>query len=259
MHIWIIEFASAVLSSLVAVSIGSGGDVLFLSSTIFLVPLISHHALNTYNVGPLVAVQGIIATLLGGIAYARIVNIPKKFTLRAIATVTIGSICSSVVAFFLPSETLKLILAIAITLGALRVIVVSKKKRHESRRITLRTESKLLLVIFLISILTGSVGVGGGFLFFLALMRIFPLGRSLRGLTLILTCTNLVASFLGHALTVTVSFGSISIVMLGAVAGSILGASLIRRLSEKTAQLGLQILLAGSAIMSWIAWSAIAH
>ena len=227
MHIWIIEFASAVLSSLVAVSIGSGGDVLFLSSTLFLVPLISHQAVNAYNLGPLVAVQGIIATLLGGLAYARIVNIPKQFTLRAIATVTIGSICSSGVAFFLPSETLKLMLALAITLGALRMIVVPKKKRYESRRITVRAESKLLLAIFLISILTGSVGVGGGFLFFLALMRIFPQGRTLRGLTLILTCTNLVASFLGHTLTVSVSFGSISIVMFGAISGSILGASLI--------------------------------
>lgn len=254
MNIWFIEFVAAIFSSLVAISVGSGGDVLFLSTTIFLVPLISHHALNTYSIGPLVAVQGIIATLLGGIAYARITNIPKEFTIRAIATVTIGSICSSVVAFFLPSETLRLILALAITLGALRMIVISKNKRHESKQITLGTESTLLLAVFLISILTGSVGVGGGFLFFLALLRIFPQGRTLRGLTLILTCTNLVASFLGHILTVPISFSSISIVMLGAITGSLLGIFLIRRLNEKTAQFGLQILLSGSAIMSWIAF-----
>lgn len=252
MPMWSLELLVAVFSSFVAVLIGSGGDVLFLSSVLFMVPMLSHHDLNTFALGPLVATQGIVATLAGGIAYSRIVDLPVRFTFQAIGAVIIGSLSSSVVAYLLPNSTLRILLALAITAGAIRVFLSPKIDKFERKGNSSGVDKRVFLALFSIAMLTGGLGVGGGFLFFIALMRLGQSSKELRGLTLMLTCTNLVTSFLIHIMTIPVPVGSIAVVAAGAVVGSLFAIPFIRRLNERVAKWGLRILLVGSAIMSWI-------
>lgn len=252
MPLWSLELFLAALSSFVAVIIGSGGDILFLSSILFLAPMLLNHDLSAFNLGPLVATQGIVATLVGGIAYFRITNLPLRSTFEAIGIVIAGSLSSSIVAYLLPNSTLRLILALAITGGAIQIFLTPKIDKAESIKTSNKVGKRVLLKFFSVAMLTGGLGVGGGFLFYLAMIRIGRPNRELRGLTLILTCTNLVTSFVTHEVTVHVTTGSILMVVAGAAVGSLFAVSSLRKLDERVAKWGLRVLLVSSAIMSWI-------
>lgn len=253
MPIWSMELFVASFSSFVAVIIGSGGDVLFLSSILFLVPVLSHQELNAFALGPLVAIQGIVATLVGGIAYARITDLPRRFTFQAIGVVTAGSLSSSVVAYLLPGTALRIVLALAVTLGAGRVFLAPKTRTNQGAEGSGSIGRRVFLALFSVALLTGGLGVGGGFLFFIALMSLPQSGQELRGLTLILTCTNLVTSFIVHIMTISINVATLGNVAAGALVGSFIAILFIRRLTERVIRWGLRFLLIGSAVMSWIA------
>lgn len=252
MPFWSIELLAALAASFVAVLIGSGGDILFLSSILFLVPLLLHEGQSTFSMGLLVAAQGIVATLVGGAAYYRIAELKIRDLTLGMAVVVLGALSGSILAYLLPSVTLRAILALAITVGAARVIVVGGGVGDSHRVGHSELGKAHYLAMFAIAVLTGGLGVGGGFLFFITLMRLEIPPNVLRGLTLILTFTNLVTSFVVHVIAVPVDLNGIGGVTVGALAGSVLATFLIRRLDERLALWGLRTLLLGSAVMSWI-------
>lgn len=253
MPVWSIQLLIAIASSFAAVVIGSGGDVLFLSSLTFVLPLVSHTGQNTFALGPLVATQGAVATLIGGVAYSRIAKLPARLTMEAMGSVMVGSLGSSIVANMLPSLTLRIILASATTIGALKIFLNKKLEVSRKGSTSGGLRKEVLLFLFGIGALTGGLGVGGGFLFFIALMNADLSIYNKRGLTLILTFTNLASSFAGHILTASVALGALGYVALGALIGSLLAARLIRRLDERVARWGLRVLLTGSAVIAWLA------
>lgn len=247
----IIQLFAAMAASFVAVMIGSGGDVLFLSSVLFVVPLLTHQVQNTFALGPLVAAQGIVATLIGGVAYSRIVDLQIRAIAKAAGVVIAGSLGSSFVAYLLPSTTLRVILALATTLGAVKVSMtqtVTRKVLSGGRR---EVGKGTMLMLFVIAVLTGGLGVGGGFLFFIVLTRVDLTLRGIKGMTLILTCTNLVTSLFAHSLTASVNLDSLGATVFGALVGSLMATLFIKRLDERVAHWGLSTLLIGSAAMSW--------
>ncbi len=248
----IIQMLLAILSSFAAVMIGSGGDILFLSGMLLIVSVIMEHALNAYSLGPLVAIQGIIATLMGGVAYARISSIPFGISAKTIGATAAGSLFGSVVARSLPSIALQIVLAAAIT-GASINGILQKKSPNKGRPEGFRTNTFLVLtLIFAIACLTGGLGVGGGFLFYFALRSIGLSTRATRGLTLMLTFANLLTSFLAHIASTHANFQSIVSVGVGALVGSLVAVLLLRAMNEHLARWGLQILLVSSAVFSWI-------
>lgn len=253
MSLWTIEFLIALASSFVAVVIGSGGDILFLSSVIFVVPLFLHLPQNMFNLGPLVVVQGVIATLIGGVAYAQVTKISLRLTVEALACVMVGSASSSVVAYLLPSITLRLILALATTVGVVQVFSKRKQNANSIRPSSVGLNKRLLLLVFGVSAITGGLGIGGGFLFFIVLRRTTLPLRQIRGLTLLLTSMNLISSFVIHVMTISINFGDLGYIALGALTGSIIAVKFIRHLDERVALWGLRLLLVGSAVMSWLA------
>ena len=256
MPLLLVQFLIAIISSFVAVTIGSGGDVLFLSGVLFLAPLIAHHYQSTFSVGTLVATQGIVGTFVGGIAYFRTSDIPTRDLVRAIGAVVIGSLGSSFVAYLLPSRILQAILAIAITAATVRVFFIHKAPVGRHKEGSKGLNWAILISIFFIAALTGGLGVGGGFLFFIALLKLKISGSATRGFTLILTFTNLVTSFFGHLVHSSVSGHALEVVAFGALLGSLFASLFLTGINERVARWGLRILLIGSAAMSWMPiWS----
>lgn len=252
MFAWNIELFAALASSFAAVLVGSGGDILFMSSVTLLGSLFLHHNQGSFYLGTWVAAQGIVATLVGGVAYWRLVEIRSKDMGRSMAVVAAGSITGSVTAYFLPSAVLHVVLAVAIKAGVGQVFLGKVEELGACAGEAPQVGKVALFALFATAVLTGGLGIGGGFLFLVVLARVGLSFRQVKGYTLILTCTNLVTSFILHVSAASTSLNGVAAAVVGALAGSLLAAALIRRTNDQVAFWGLRTLLVGSAVMSWV-------
>ena len=103
-----------------------------------------------------------------------------------------------------------------------------------------------------VGVLTGLVGVGGGFLLVPALASMgLPMPQAV-GTSLVVIAVNSAVSFLGNAARDQVAWASVGLVLLGTVPGTTLGARLHRHLPPDTVRrvFGIGLLLLG-AFMLW--------
>ena len=262
MTLGLAAFAIAALSSLVAVLLGAGGDVLALSLFLFVLPLASAVHLTTHAAAGLVTIQGFFTTGVAGIGYGITDGLLLSDVVVGTCSITTGSLGSSIASSLLSDGALHVMFAVATTVGVAAILLQGRylgtpgtQTAPDGPRgpIAQRQVSPAAAgLLFMVGGLTGALGIGGGFLIIAILAwRGTPLHQA-RGLTLLLTCVNLLNSFIGHVVTGSVNWTAGGYALAGAAVAVGVGLVLGRRVRGRALYWGLLALVTAAATRAWV-------
>ncbi len=228
------------MSGLIGLSlglIGGGGSIITVPVLVYVLGVKAHEA-----VGMSLAVVGATSLVGAFLHYRRgTVQLKTGFTFGAAGVV--GAFLGSPMTKFLSSEALMLMFAALMLLVA--VLMLRRKTNDETTEfVTAKPLSvwKALLAGFGVGLMTGFLGVGGGFLIVPALVMFGGLViKEAIGTSLFVIFLNCVAGLIGHASQNGFDWRLTAMVTVLAVSGAILGTFLSHRVAADKLQKGFAV------------------
>ena len=230
-----------VLSAAIGLSlglIGGGGSILTVPILVYFLGVTPHDA-----VGMSLAVVG-ATSLFGSYLHYRRENVDLRSGLLFGAAGIVGAIAGSPLTKLVSPGALLLIFGILMLVVAISMIW--RRKRAEDERIHAPHPMQGILAGFGVGVLTGFLGVGGGFLIVPALVYFggLTMKRAI-GTSLFVIFLNCVAGLVGHAAQGIFDLGLTGLVMLLAVGGAVAGTMLSHRLAAHRLQRVFAVLVLG--------------
>ncbi len=230
-----------VLSAAIGLSlglIGGGGSIITVPVLVYVLGVEPHDA-----VGMSLAVVG-ATSLVGSFLHYRRGRMQLKTGLIFGAVGVVGALLGSPLTRLLSPS------ALLMTFAMLMLVIAVLMLRRKSNAGIVEVESaqqvsnvgKALLAGFGVGILTGFIGVGGGFLIVPALVMFGGLGmKEAIGTSLFVIFLNCVAGLVGHASQNNFDWSLTALVTILAVAGTIFGTLLSHRVAASKLQKGFAV------------------
>jgi uncharacterized membrane protein YfcA len=229
---------AAVLSLLIGVvlgMLGGGGAILMLPMLVYLVRVDAKAAIamSLFVVGA--------TSLVGAVVHARAGSVQWRiggiFGMAAMA----GAFAGGRLARLVPGGALLVVFAVVMAVTG--VAMMRGRKEVQARELRL---ARALALGAGVGVVSGLVGAGGGFMIVPALTLFGGLGmRQAVGTSLFVITLQSIAGFAGHVGGVDLDWTLVLAVTGAAVVGSIVGASLARRLSPSKLRQGFAWLVVG--------------
>lgn len=223
---------------------GAGGSILTLPVLVYLagVPPREAVALSLLVVGG--------AALAGAIQRARAGDVHGRAALMFMASGVIGAFLGSRLTHLLPPAALMLTFAVLMVIVGLRMLTAASPASPPAPDCR---PPRCLAAGGAVGVLTGFLGVGGGFLLVPALARFAKLPmRSATGTSLAIIACNSAAGFVSHMRLGKIDWATGIVFSAIAIVGALLGGKAAGRLPEKTMRRGFAVLvLATAAIVVW--------
>ena len=241
-------FLGLALSALIGLSlglIGGGGSIITVPVLVYVLGVEAHDA-----VGMSLAVVG-ATSLIGSFLHYRRGAVQLKTGLIFGVAGIVGALAGSPLTRLLSPSALMLTFAmLMLVVGSLMLRRKSKPESSEFDASEQRLNVwKALLAGFGVGVLTGFLGVGGGFLIVPALVMFGGLGiKDAIGTSLFVIFLNCVAGLVGHASQNNFDWNLTALVTVLAVAGTIFGTLLAHRVEASKLQKGFAIFVLGVAV-----------
>lgn len=236
-----------VLSGLIGLSlglIGGGGSIITVPVLVYVLGVEAHEA-----IGMSLAVVG-GTSLVGSFLHHRRGNLQMKIGLTFGVSGMLGAFAGSPLTKLLSPPAL--LMTFALLMLFIAVLMLRRKPAAESE-IDKPGEKpvlwKALLAGFGVGVLTGFLGVGGGFLIVPALVMFGGLGmKDAIGTSLFVIFLNCVAGLVGHASQNNFDWSLTAQATILAVAGTILGTLLSHRVTANKLQKGFAVFVLAVAV-----------
>jgi len=234
-----------VLSGLIGLSlglIGGGGSIITVPFLVYVLGVEAHAA-----VGMSLAVVG-ATSLVGSFLHYRRGNLQMKTGLIFGAVGIVGALLGSPLTRLLSPSALML------TFATLMLVIAVLMLRRKSNADDVEVEQvlsvwKAVLAGFGVGVLTGFLGVGGGFLIVPALVMFGGLGmKDAIGTSLFVIFLNCAAGLVGHASQNDFDWNLTALVTILAVAGTIFGTLLSHRVAASKLQKGFAVFVLAVAV-----------
>lgn len=245
MHLFLI--LGLILSALIGLSlglIGGGGSIITVPVLVYVLGVEAHEA-----IGMSLAVVGATSLIGAGLHYRR-GNLQLKTGLTFGAAGVVGALAGSPLTRLLSPPVLMLTFA---TLMLVIAILMLRRKPSGNDEIESAEQIpsvwKAITAGFAVGILTGFLGVGGGFLIVPALVMFGGLRmKDAIGTSLFVILLNCVAGLIGHASRSNFNWSLTAKVTSLAVAGTILGTLLSHRVAANKLQKGFAVFVLTVAV-----------
>lgn len=229
-----------ILSALIGFSlglIGGGGSIITVPVLVYVLGVEAHEA-----VGMSLAVVG-ATSLVGALLHRRRGNLQMKTGLIFGAAGVVGAFVGSPLTRLLSPSAL--LLTFALLMLAIAVLMLRRKTAGDAQIETGKKQPSLwksLAAGFAVGVLTGFLGVGGGFLIVPALVMFGGLSiKDAIGTSLFVIFLNCVAGLIGHASQNGFDWNLTAQVTALATAGTIFGTLLSHRLAAAKLQKGFAV------------------
>lgn len=230
-----------ILSAAIGLSlglIGGGGSILTVPILVYFLGVSPHDA-----VGMSLAVVG-ATSLFGALLHYRQENVDVRSGILFGAAGIVGAIAGSPLTKLVAAGTLLLIFGVLMLVVA--VSMLWRKNRGSDEVTYVPHTAQGLAAGFGVGVLTGFLGVGGGFLIVPALVYFGGLSmKKAIGTSLLVIFLNCVAGLVGHASQSIFDWGLTGIVMALAVGGAVAGTVLSHRLAAHRLQRVFAVLVLG--------------
>lgn len=226
-----------VLAALVGVSLGllgGGGSILTVPILTYVLGMSTHEAISAslFIVG--------VTSIAAMVGHARSGKVKWRSGAEFGAAGMVGAFVGAQLGAIIPSAVLMIIFAVVMLLAAAAMIRGRKPSRGEGGQISQRARTLQMIISgTVVGIMTGLVGVGGGFLIVPALVLFtgLPMATAV-GTSLLVIALNSAAGFAGTMLTVTLDWPVILAFTVIAIAGSFAGLVLAKRIPGHTLRKG---------------------
>ncbi len=239
-------FIGLILSAVIGLSlglIGGGGSIITVPVLVYVLGVEAHEA-----VGMSLAVVG-ATSLVGAVLHYRRGTVQLKTGLMFGAAGIVGALVGSPLTRLLSPS------ALMMTFATLMLVVAVLMLRRNSNDFKVESDEqilsvwKALLAGFGVGVLTGFLGVGGGFLIVPALVMFGGLGmKEAIGTSLFVIFLNCIAGLIGHASQNNFDWNLTALVTILAVAGTIFGTLLSHRVAANKLQKGFAVFVLAVAI-----------
>lgn len=234
--------AGLLLSALIGFTlglIGGGGSIVTVPVLVYVLGIEAHSA-----IGMSLAVVG-ITSLVGTVVHARHGNVDYRTGVYFASTGTVGALVGAYLTHLLSPRALLIVFAVVMLVVA-TVMLLRRQQQSVEVQVSFWKAGLAGLVV---GILTGFLGVGGGFLIVPALLLFSGLGmKEAVGTSLMVIAINCAAGFLGHIGQSRLPLGLTVAVTAIATAGTIGGTTLSRRVSAETLSKGFAVFVIAVAI-----------
>lgn len=234
--------AAYALTLLIGLSLGvlgAGGAILLLPVLVYVAGLAPSSAIPA-SMAVMAATSAV-----GAAGYLRRGDVSKRLALVFGLGGAVGAFAGSSFTHLVPERTIMLIFAA--TLVAVGVTMLTRRDALTCSNPCL--PPRCFLIAVGIGLITGFLGVGGGFLLVPALMRFAGLGpRAATGTSLALIAVNATVGLSGQLRYVTLDWGLAAGFLGFALVGMLAGVRIAPRLPERRLQQGLALLLAAVGV-----------
>ncbi|NJL34317.1 MAG: sulfite exporter TauE/SafE family protein [Chloroflexaceae bacterium] len=135
-----------------------------------------------------------------------------------------------------------LMIAFAVLMMAVGILMIVRKPPREDEERTTRGMPVIIASGAIVGVLTGFLGVGGGFLIVPALVMLVGLSVSQAvGTSLMVIAMNSLAGVLGHLGNTSLDIGLLALFVGAGIAGTFIGTRLVKRLRSNQLQYGFAI------------------
>ena len=239
----------ALLVGIVLGLLGGGGSVLTVPILIYALHVPVKQAIATS-----LCVVGLVA-FIGFISHVRQRTVATRVALVFGPFAVVSAYLGALIARHIPAEIQLIAFAIVGLLGSVMMFRGTFKKQgdSEARTYTFIADTRTLALLALqgigVGLLTGIIGVGGGFLIVPALVLVEKLPMRLAvGTSLLVIAMNALSGFIGYAGTVTIDWSLVGWFTGIAAAGSILGTLISGRVPQRHLRQVFGVLLIGVSL-----------
>lgn len=225
--------------------LGGGGSILTVPILVYIFGVEVHSAIGTS-----LAVVGATA-IIGAITHSRRGNVKLKSGFAFGVMAMVGAIPGAWFSHFVGEKIILILFALLMIVVGLRMLLretsyLSKEAATHTDLYIFRSTLVLMAMGFVVGLLTGFFGVGGGFLIVPALVLVgnFPIHQAV-GTSLLIIAMASVSGFVGHLSLVNLNFFIMAYFVIGSIVGVILGTTSSSRIPEKrlTQSFGLFIII----------------
>lgn len=218
-----------ILSALIGISlglIGGGGSIIIVPVLVYALRVEAHHAVDMA-----LTIVG-VTSMIGVALHSQLGTIKLKTGMLFSATGTLSAYFSSRLTYLVSTATLFLLIA---TLMIFIAVVMLVKRKSSQDLLTQQANSqnkfKALLAGFIVGILTGFLGIGGGFLVVPALVLFcgIPMKDAV-GTALLIVAIDCCAGLLGHLRYGGFDLRVTTLVTMIAIDGTLIGVTLSHRI-----------------------------
>lgn len=249
-------FLAALLAFLIGITLGLlGGGGSILTVPVFVYALDYEPKLAIAMSLPVVGG----AALVGAVRHWMMGHVDLRTALPFGAAAMVAAYAGARLARFVPAEAQLIILGVVMAGAAISMLRPPRApERLPGDTLAPHTDAelsrlKLAGLGVVVGMLTGIVGVGGGFLIVPALVVLGGVAMTHAvGTSLLLIAMNTVTGFLGHRGTVDVDWGVVLRFGGAAAAGILVGTAMIKLVDQRTLKRAFAVLLL--AIAAWILW-----
>lgn len=220
--------AGLILSTLIGISlglIGGGGSIIIIPVLVYILGIEAHHAIDM----SLIIVGA--TSLIGAALHNQRGTIKLKTGALFSTTGTLGAYFGSRLTNLLSPAALLLLIAILMIIIAMVMLI----KRNNNQDVTIhhsRNRYKALLAGLIVGLLTGFLGIGGGFLVVPALVLFCGISmKDAVGTALLIVAIDCFAGLLGHLRYSGFDLRLTMLVTMVAINGTLLGTALSHRIS----------------------------
>lgn len=241
----LLGYALAALIGLSLGLMGGGGSILTVPIFVYVLGFAAKPAIAMSL--PVVGAT----SLVGAIGHWRAGNVRVRTALIFGMIAMAGAYFGARLAVFIPGAVQLTLLAAVMLVAAVSMLRAARPAASEDEsmenlgdRSASSSTGTLLVVGFAVGVLTGVVGIGGGFLIVPALVVLgrVPMKQAV-GTSLLVIAMNSAAGFLGYAGQVAVPWGFLAGFTAVAIAGILAGTYLVRFVSARTLKRGFAVFL----------------
>jgi len=187
-----------------------------------------------------------VTSLVGALFRARSRNVDLRVAIIFGGVAMAGAYAGARIGVLLPGDVQLALLAVAMLAAAVAMFRRSARSESAPVRSAASVDTRRLVVAGLgVGLLTGVVGIGGGFLIVPALVLLMrvPMKQAI-GTSLLVIAMNAAAALLGYVGRVDMSWGYVGWFTVAAVAGIIAGTRLVRFVPTRALTRAFAVLLA---------------
>jgi hypothetical protein len=238
----------AALIGLALGALGGGGSILTVPVLVYGLAIDPKQAIATSL--PLVG----LTALVGALGHWRAGQVQMRAALPVGVMAMSGAYGGGVAAASVPARAQMAILAV-IMIGAGTSMLLKRPPSHSvpAAGPSRRAFAVVAAVSFGIGVLTGLVGIGGGFLFVPALVLLagVPMRQAV-GTSLVVIAMNAAAGFAAHVGHVPIPWGLLTVLVTAGSAGAVGGGTVARKLPPRALQRAFGVLVLGVA--AFVLW-----
>ena len=233
-----LAFALAALIGLSLGLLGGGGSILTVPVLVYVLGVAAKPAIAMSL--PVVG----ITSLVGAAVHWRLgnVRVPTALTFGLVAMV--GAFAGAKLAVFLSGAVQLALLAVVMLAAAGSMLRGMRGTRAEAETTAPPRLALLVPIALAVGVLTGLVGIGGGFLVVPALVLLarVPMRQAV-GTSLLVIALNSASGFAGYLGTVDLDWGFLAGFTAAAVLGALVGTALVARVPQAALKRGFALLL----------------